>query len=152
LTRFLILLKLEQLTPPVPSSDRAGFFVMKNRVFIIIDGSNFYHRLKEIKLKDLLNFDYERFSQFLAGKRKLVSKKYYIGAVREERNNLKSRTLMKNQRTLLGKLQKQGWQMELGHMLKTDNYHEKGVDVLMAIDLLIGAYENTYDTAIFGYF
>jgi len=136
----------------VPSSDRAGFFVMKNRVFIIIDGSNFYHRLKEIKLKDLLNFDYERFSQFLAGKRKLVSKKYYIGAVREERNNLKSRTLMKNQRTLLGKLQKQGWQMELGHMLKTDNYHEKGVDVLMAIDLLIGAYENTYDTAIFGYF
>lgn len=125
---------------------------MKNRVFIIIDGSNFYHRLKEIKLKDLLNFDYERFSQFLAGKRKLVSKKYYIGAVREERNNLKSRTLMKNQRTLLGKLQKQGWQMELGHMLKTDNYHEKGVDVLMAIDLLIGAYENTYDTAIFGYF
>ncbi len=136
----------------MPSSDRAGFFVMKNRVFIIIDGSNFYHRLKEIKLKDLLNFDYERFSQFLAGKRKLVSKKYYIGAVREERNNLKSRTLMKNQRTLLGKLQKQGWQMELGHMLKTDNYHEKGVDVLMAIDLLIGAYENTYDTAIFGYF
>ena len=33
-------------------------------------------------------------------------------------------------------------------MLKTDGYHEKGVDVLMAVDLLTGAYEDTYDTAI----
>jgi len=38
---------------------------MAERVFIIIDGSNFYHRLKELGLKDLLNFDYERFAQFL---------------------------------------------------------------------------------------
>ena len=35
-----------------------------------------------------------------------------------------------------------------GHMLKTDNYHEKGVDVLIAVDLLIGAYENLYHIAI----
>ena len=27
-------------------------------------------------------------------------------------------------------------------------YHEKGVDVKLAIDLLIGAYENLYDSAI----
>ena len=33
-------------------------------------------------------------------------------------------------------------------MLKADGYHEKGVDVLMAVDLLIGAYEDKYDTAI----
>jgi len=34
-------------------------------------------------------------------------------------------------------------------MLKTDEiYHEKGVDVLMAVDLLTGAYENLYDTTI----
>ena len=34
---------------------------MKNnikRVFLQIDGSNFYHRLKELKFKKLLNFDY----------------------------------------------------------------------------------------------
>ena len=55
---------------------------------------------------------------------------------------------MKNQRKLLGKLQKQGWEIGFGHMLKTDKYHEKGVDVLMAVDLLVGAYENIYDTAI----
>ncbi len=55
---------------------------------------------------------------------------------------------MKNQRKLLGKLQKQGWEIGFGHMLKTDKYHEKGVDVLMAVDLLAGACENIYDTAI----
>ena len=27
-------------------------------------------------------------------------------------------------------------------------YHEKGVDVQLAVDLLVGAYENSYDTAI----
>lgn len=121
---------------------------MPDRVFIIIDGNNFYHRLKELNLKNLLNFDYEKFTQFLVGKRNLVLKKYYIGAVREERNNPKSRKLMANQRRLLGKLQKQGWQIGFGHMLKTDNYHEKGVDVLIAVDLLVGAYENIYDIAI----
>ena len=35
-----------------------------------------------------------------------------------------------------------------GYILKSDGYHEKGVDVKMAIDILIGAYENLYDKAI----
>ncbi len=121
---------------------------MENRVFIIIDGNIFYHRLQELKLRNLLNLDYEKLIQYSVGKRNLVLKKYYIGAIREEFNNPKSRELMKNQRILLGKLQKQCWQIGLGHMLKTDDYHEKGVDVLIAVDLLVGAYENLYDTAI----
>ena len=118
------------------------------RVFIIIDGNNFYHRLKETGLKNLLRLDYEKFARFLVGKRSLALKKYYIGAIREEPGNLKSRILMQNQQKLLGKLKKYDWEIGLGHMLKTDRYHEKGVDVLMAVDLLIGAYEDLYDTAI----
>lgn len=121
---------------------------MGERVFILIDGSNFYHRLKETNLSNLLEFDYKKFAKFLSNDRKIISNKYYIGAVREERGNAKSRELRKNQRKLLGRLQKYGWQIEFGHMLKTDGYHEKGVDVLMAIDILAGAYENLYDTAI----
>lgn len=121
-----------------------------NRAFIIIDGSNFYHRLKELNFSNLLDFNYDEFGKFLIGKEKVsVSKNYYIGAIREEHNNLKSKKLMRNQRILVGKLKKAGWQVCFGHMLKTDgSYHEKGVDVLMAIDLLIDAYENLYDTAI----
>jgi len=120
----------------------------KERVFILIDGNNFYHRLKELKLTNLLFFNYEKFSQFLIGQRILISKNYYIGAVREESNNPKSKELMIGQRKLTGKLQKDGWIIKFGHMLKTDDYHEKGVDVQVATDLLIGAYEDLYDTAI----
>ncbi|OGY36636.1 MAG: hypothetical protein A3I08_01260 [Candidatus Andersenbacteria bacterium RIFCSPLOWO2_02_FULL_46_11] len=42
-----------------------------------------------------------------------------------------------------------GWKIEFGHMLRNMGiYHEKGVDVHMAADLLRGAYKNLYDTAI----
>ena len=123
-------------------------FFMKDKIFIIVDGSNFYHRLKELGIKNLLNFDYKNFSKFLINDRELILKKYYIGAVREEFNNPKSKELRHSQRILLGKLQKNDWKVGLGHMLKTDSYHEKGVDVLMAVDLLVGAYEDKYDTAI----
>ncbi len=124
------------------------FMNNKERVFIIIDGSNFYHRLKEARLLKLLNFDYAEFAKLLAGDRDIVLSKYYIGAIREEEGNLKSKTFMGNQRKLVGKLKKYGWKVEFGHMLKIDGYHEKGVDVWMAVDILIGAYENLYDSVI----
>jgi len=123
-------------------------YLNKERVLIIIDGSNFYHRLKENGLSGLLGFDYKEFSEFLAGNRKCIASNYYIGAIREESNNQKSRELMINQQKLIGRLKSCGWQVHFGHMLKTDGYHEKGVDVLMAVDLLIGAYEDLYDTAV----
>lgn len=122
--------------------------VREERVLIIVDGNNFYHRLKELKLVNLLSFDYEKFAKFLISHKFLVSKNYYIGAIREERNNPKSKELMRGQRKLTGKLQKDGWVIQFGHMLKSDDYHEKGVDVHIAVDILIGAYENLYDTTI----
>lgn len=122
---------------------------MVERVALLVDGSNFYHRLRELGLSDLLRFDYERFSHWLAGSRPVVSRAYYIGAIREERGSERSRTLMANQQRLLSRLQACGWNVRLGHMLKADNaYHEKGVDVLMAVDLLAGAYQGTYDAAV----
>ena len=120
----------------------------EERIFIIVDGSNFYHRLKEAGLSGLLGFNYKEFAGFLTGERKNIVSNYYIGAIREEPNNQKSRELMINQQKLIGRLKICGWQVHFGHMLKTDGYHEKGVDVLMVIDLLIGAYENLYDTAV----
>lgn len=120
----------------------------RERIFIVIDGSNFYHRIKELNLQNLLKFDYVRFSEFIAGERAVVIKRYYIAAVREEFGNEKSKELMKNQRILSGKLKNFGWEISFGHMLKTDAYREKGVDVQIATDILIGAYENLYDTVV----
>ncbi len=120
----------------------------KERVFIIIDGNNFYHRLKELKLNNLLSFDYEKLVKFLTGNKPLISKNYYIGAVREEFNNPKSKELMIGQQKLVGRLEKNEWVIKFGNMLKTDGYHEKGVDVQIAADIIIGAYENLYDAVI----
>ena len=119
----------------------------KKRIFIVIDGSNLYHRLKEIKKGKFnqLNFDYRAFSVFLAGERKIVDKAYYIGAVREDPKHKKSRELMGQQHKLIGSLIKTGFRIELGYLLKTDGYHEKGVDVKIAMDILVGAFENKYD-------
>ena len=46
---------------------------MKKRIFVAVDGSNLYHRLKEerVDLHNLLNFDYTGFAKFLAGKENL---------------------------------------------------------------------------------
>ena len=118
------------------------------RIFISIDGSNFYHRLQEVGLKGLLRFHYGMFGNWLSGQRSIVSKRYYIGAIREESGNLKSRELMIGQQKLTGRLQNQGWEVSFGHMLKTYGYHEKGVDVHITVDILIGAYENLYDTLV----
>lgn len=121
----------------------------KTKIFIIIDGSNFYHRLKEIKIKNILNFNYKKFaSKFISKKDKLILAKYYIGAIRTEPGNKKSHELRKNQKILFNNLRKHGFEIGFGHMLKTDKYHEKGVDVLIAVDMLIGAYENFYDKII----
>lgn len=122
---------------------------MSERILTLIDGSNFYHRLRELQFVDILKFDYQAFANFLVQKRRQVANRYYIGAVREESDNPTSHRLMRSQRILTGNLRKYGWETVFGHMLKNDGvYHEKGVDVLMAVDLVAGAYEDEYDTAI----
>lgn len=122
---------------------------MPERVVILVDGSNFYHRLRELGLSHLLTFNYKAFGQFLTGKDQLLQSTYYIGAVRAKADDQKGRELMANQQKLFTHLRKQGWNVALGDMLNTEGvYHEKGVDVRIAVDLVAGAYEDQYDTAI----
>ena len=57
----------------------------KEKVAIYIDGSNFYGYLKdkEINFPKGIKFDFKSFINFLVGsKRKLVSKRYYTGPLR----------------------------------------------------------------------
>ena len=122
----------------------------KGKVIILVDGSNFYHRLKEpkIAIKNPLNFNYKSFKNWLCSERKLIAANYYVGAIREEKKNLKSKKMLANQLRLFSRLRASGWKIYLGYILKSDGYHEKGVDVKIAVDLLVGAYEDQYDTAI----
>ncbi|MBM4402609.1 MAG: NYN domain-containing protein [Candidatus Cloacimonetes bacterium] len=121
------------------------------RVFILIDGSNFYHRLKEpeIGLTNLLQFNFNEFAKWLTRGNKIVRKNYYIGVVRAKPNQIKAQRLRRNQQRLFAKLKKQNWEIFRGFIMKTGrDFHEKGVDVKIATDLIVGAYEDTYDTAV----
>ncbi|MBL7078094.1 hypothetical protein ISS42_00335 [Candidatus Shapirobacteria bacterium] len=56
----------------------------QKRCFVLIDGSNFYFKLKDLKLHNLLKFDFSGFAKILAGKDKIVKSIYHIGAVRTD--------------------------------------------------------------------
>lgn len=119
----------------------------KNKNWILIDGSNFYHGLKLLPYKyKPSGFNYLKFAQYLTKNSSNAKTKYYIGAIREEENNPKSKELMRQQQKFLSKIEKQGFEINLGYMLKTNGYHEKGVDVKIAVDIVKGALKDEYNT------
>lgn len=121
---------------------------MKERVFILIDGSNFYFKLKDLGFHDLLNFNFSKFNQFLANSNHIVSARYYIGSVRQD-GTKKANKMVANQQKLFTVLKKSHYRYCLGYLLKTDGvYHEKGVDVQIATDILIAAYEKQCEKII----
>ena len=123
----------------------------QKRVAIYIDGSNLYYKLRDLELTNITYFDYSGLSGWLARDRTIISKRYYIGVVRAKENDEKGQVLRKNQQRLFNHLYSpsQGFIVKQGYLMKNDGvYHEKGVDVKIAVDLLVGAYEDMYDTAI----
>ena len=122
-----------------------------DRVAVFVDGGNFYFKLRSLSLPCLLKFDYGGFVGWLAHGREIISRQYYVGVVRAAQNDERAQQLRINQRRLFNHLlsPSQGFQIKKGYLMRNDNvFHEKGVDVEIAVDLLVGAYENTYDTAI----
>lgn len=127
---------------------------MKKRSFVFIDGSNFYFKLKELapnlKSKDiLLNFEFRKFAEWLVKPNKLLEIRYYIGAVKRRRNNRKSEKLYADQQRLLRKLQAQKIFVTLGQIIRhpDKSYHEKGVDVKIAVEMIRFARLDKYDQA-----
>lgn len=118
------------------------------RCLILIDGSNFYFKLKDLKLHRLLEFDFSGFAKVLAGKDKIISVTYYIGKIRTD-GTKKTKKLFDDQQRLLGQLKSQSIKYAFGYLMKTDGkYHEKGVDVNMAVDMLVATYEDLCDRLI----
>lgn len=120
----------------------------KNRCIILIDGSNFYFKLKDLKLHHLLNFDFSGFAKHLARKNKVTYCVYYIGAVKTD-GSPKTELLLANQQKLFAHLLKNEFRYSLGYLLKSEGrFHEKGVDVNIAVDMLVATYENLCDRII----
>src|SRR5215471_10852565 len=110
---------------------------MQRRCIILTDGSNFYFKLKNLQLHHLLNFDFSKFSEFLADNYHLVSSTYYVGRIRTD-GTAKTQRLFNNQRSLFAHLKRHQFSYSLGYLLKSNNiFHEKGVDVNIAVDILV---------------
>ncbi len=121
----------------------------ENRVAIFIDGGNFYRKIRDDNLIPKgIRFDYVKFAEFLARGRTISLKTYYIGIVKNHDNSLKSQKLVESQQKLLSALENNGYKIKRGKIVYDNKIREKGVDVQIGIDLVIGAVENHYDTAI----
>ena len=128
----------------------------KNRVIVFIDGNNFYYKLRDIisgksEIFKLIDFNYQEFSENLTKDNVLVEVRYYIGAVKRQdgQNKEKSEKLYANQQKLLAKLQQQNIPAILGNLIQhpDKSFHEKGVDVRIAVEMIRLAHKNKYDIA-----
>jgi len=118
------------------------------RCIILIDGSNFYFKLKDLKLHNLLNFDFSSFALKLSQRDKIIHATYYIGKVRTD-GTKRTNIIHANQQKLFEHLKKHNFNYSLGYLLKSDGkFHEKGVDVNIAVDILVASYENICDRII----
>lgn len=127
--------------------------INNKRVAVYIDGSNFYYKLRQLGFSNLTKFNYRGFANWLLRERPAVSCRYYVGVIRVRPggDNAKAEALRKEQQRLFAHLTSpsQGFVVKQGYLMgHAGVYHEKGVDVKLAVDLLVGAYEDLYNVAI----
>jgi len=120
----------------------------RKRCVVLIDGSNFYFKLRNLELHHLLEFDFSGFAKELAGKNRKTQAIYYVGALKTDGTKHTQR-LFDSQRKLLRHLKNNQFKYSLGYLLKSGGrFHEKGVDVNIAVDILVATYENLCDRII----
>jgi uncharacterized LabA/DUF88 family protein len=118
---------------------------MNDRVVIFIDGSNLYHSLKNNFKRVDLNF--AEFTKKLVGQRRLI-RTYYYNVLQE---SAQQRTEgVREQQDFLETLRKTPYlELRLGTTKLSQGIPvERGIDVMLATDLLYFAANNSYDIAI----
>lgn len=122
----------------------------KEKVAVYIDGGNTYRKLKSFSIPEKPNrFDFSAFVNHLVGDRNLISKRYYIGIVKNFDGSEKGEKMAKDQQRFLEGLRNEGFEIKSGKiMYDNDRIREKGVDVKLSVDLVVGAVDDLYDTAV----
>ncbi len=117
---------------------------MNERVAIFIDGSNLYHSLKNNFKRFDLNFG--EFTKKLCGSRQLI-RTYYYNVLQESSQRSEG---SREQQEFLETLRKTPYlELRLGTTKLSQGIPvERGIDVMLATDLLYFAANNTYDTAV----
>ena len=75
----------------------------------------------------LLDFNFRKFAEWLVKPNELIEIRYYLGAIKRERNNVKSEQLYSSQQGLIGKIQQQNIVIALGQVIRRPDktHHEK---------------------------
>lgn len=117
---------------------------MEDRVAIFIDGSNLYHALRNNFKRNDLNFD--AFTSALCGSRRLF-RTYYYNVLQDPTQRPDS---YREQQEFLETLRRTPYlEIRLGSTkMSQDVIIEKGVDVMLATDLLYFAWNDSYDVAV----
>lgn len=146
----------------------------QERVQVYIDGGNFHHLvLKKIGSSEN-DFAIDDFAKFLANGRVITGKRFYVGTVREQVGNLRSKEMMSRQTKFFNTLHLCGWNICTSKLrtrlekitidervknfeeirkkgifqIEFERTREKGIDVKIATDLIVGALDDQYDVAI----
>jgi uncharacterized LabA/DUF88 family protein len=117
---------------------------MNERVAIFIDGSNLYHSLKNNFKRVDLNF--AEFTKKLVGPRHLI-RTYYYNVLQDSTPRADG---VREQQDFLETLRKTSYlELRLGTTKLSQGVPvERGIDVMLATDLLYFAANNSYDTAV----
>ena len=117
---------------------------MEDRVAIFIDGSNLYHALRSNFRRYDLNF--AEFTNKLCGSRRLF-RTYYYNVLQDVTQRPDS---YREQQEFLDILRKTPYlEVRLGGTKMTQGVSvEKGIDIMLATDLLHFAWEDFYDVAV----
>jgi uncharacterized LabA/DUF88 family protein len=117
---------------------------MDERVVIFIDGSNLYHSLKNNMKRVDLNF--AEFTRKLVGQRRLI-RTYYYNVLQDSNPRADG---SREQQDFLETLRKTFYlELRLGTTKLSQGVAvERGIDVMLATDLLYFAANNSYDTAV----
>ncbi len=116
------------------------------RVMIFIDGSNFYHNLKQYYKKT--HIDFSKFVTKLSGQNRELVRTYYYNAPIDRNTNEDE---YKKQQKFFEKIKRiDSFEVKLGRLQsKQDGSKtEKGTDVNIAVDMITKGYKDQYDVAI----
>lgn len=120
----------------------------KERVSIFIDGSNLYYSLKDL---GVIKIDFQKLNDLLKKGRLLISVFYYNAPLDI---SVDAKKYWEQQKFFDALRRIPGFNVVLARMRKHERengtfvFEVKGDDIYLATDLISGAYEDLYDTAL----